>query len=305
MKKLFLITLIAILLVGCSNDNKSSADSTNTTNNSEDTLVENDTIADENNNVISNDRMNLYTADDNGYCANFDVVKFGSYEQDGDESNGTEAIEWYVIAKEDGKALLLSKYILDEKEYNHETTEDITWENCELRVWLNNDFYGNAFDDEEKQHIQTTELINQDNPAWDTVGGNNTIDNVFILSIDEIAKYFSFVYEDAKGRNYDYASEDLYSTATAKCTLITAPYLYEYTEAIFSELSNKLSYTNNTPVGTIQPAFWVRSPGGRRQYDVCMCVYGYINEDQYCDCSNTIGVRPAIWVDEVALSMYQ
>ena len=42
-----------------------------------------------------------------------DIVIFGSYEQDNDESNGTEDIEWLVLAREDNKALLISKYALD------------------------------------------------------------------------------------------------------------------------------------------------------------------------------------------------
>ena len=43
----------------------------------------------------------------------FTTVTFGTYEQDGNASNGAEPIEWYVLDEKDGKKLLVSKYILD------------------------------------------------------------------------------------------------------------------------------------------------------------------------------------------------
>lgn len=61
-----------------------------------------------------------------------DTVRFGSYEQDNDVSNGTEAIEWFVLDKQDGKFLLLSKKALGAKLYN-EGMEDVIWETCTLR----------------------------------------------------------------------------------------------------------------------------------------------------------------------------
>ena len=76
------------------------------------------------------------------------VVTFGHYEQDADESNGPEPIEWIVLDVQDGKALLLSKYVLDAKPYYTEGT-DITWETCTLRTWLNNYFLNNASSQEQ------------------------------------------------------------------------------------------------------------------------------------------------------------
>ena len=61
-----------------------------------------------------------------------DIVTFGSYEQDNNLSNGKEAIEWLVLDIQDGKALLLSKYGLETKEYNTGDYE-ITWERSTLR----------------------------------------------------------------------------------------------------------------------------------------------------------------------------
>lgn len=53
-----------------------------------------------------------------GELAEGKEVTFGHYEQDGNVQNGKEDIVWEVIKTEDGKALLLSKYILDCHSYN-------------------------------------------------------------------------------------------------------------------------------------------------------------------------------------------
>ncbi|MDY6017558.1 MAG: TIR domain-containing protein, partial [Oscillospiraceae bacterium] len=72
-----------------------------------------------------------------------DYVFFGAYEQDNSASNGKEHIEWLVLEVKDGKALVISKYALDCKQYNTNYT-DVTWEACTLRRWLNNDFINAA-----------------------------------------------------------------------------------------------------------------------------------------------------------------
>ena len=98
-----------------------------------------------------------------------ETVKFGSYYQ----SNGftKEPIEWIVLDRQGGRALLLSKYILDCKCYSNEH-KDVTWETCDLRKWLNNDFYNQAFSGSEQGKILSTNVINN-NSKYKTKGGNN------------------------------------------------------------------------------------------------------------------------------------
>lgn len=81
-----------------------------------------------------------------------ETVPFGSYEQDNDGGNGSEPIEWVVLAHQDGRTLLLSRYGLDGMWYNADSVE-VTWEESSLRRWLNTDFYNTAFDDTEKDLI--------------------------------------------------------------------------------------------------------------------------------------------------------
>ena len=88
---------------------------------------------------------------------------------------------------------------VEKREYNEEA-ESITWENCTLRKYLNNEFY-NQFNEEEKSQIVKTKVINNDNSKYGTAGGNDTEDNIFLLSIDEANKYFKS--DDERKANYD------------------------------------------------------------------------------------------------------
>lgn len=123
-----------------------------------------------------------------------DTITLGTYEQDGDVSNGEESIEWDALSIEDDRALLVSHYILDLLPYN-DTQEKVTWETCSLRNWMNNEFYNNAFSEEEKGRILEVNLTNPDNVAWaayKVIGGEDTKDKVFALSFEEVEKYYNF-----------------------------------------------------------------------------------------------------------------
>ena len=116
-----------------------------------------------------------------------DIIKFGNYPQD---INGSKSpIEWLVLDVNENEVLLISRYGLDCKQY-HKEYVDITWEDCDLRKWLNNDFIKSAFSEEEAKKIKVSELKNEDNLEYETGGGNNTKDRIFCLSITEAEQYF-------------------------------------------------------------------------------------------------------------------
>lgn len=119
-----------------------------------------------------------------------DSYVLGSYEQDNDSSNGKEEIEWIVLAKEDSKILLISEYALDCLPFNT-TNESVTWENCTLRKWLNQNFLNEAFTSNEKSLISTTTVTADKNPKYDKDQGKDTEDKIFLLSISEAEKYFT------------------------------------------------------------------------------------------------------------------
>ena len=117
------------------------------------------------------------------------TVYFGKYEQDGNTKNGKEKIEWQVLSSKGNKVLLISKKILDSQPYDREG-KDITWEKCTLRKWLNKDFMKAAFSPKEIKKIQNSKIENKGNKKYKTKGGKDTEDKVFLLSINEVKKYF-------------------------------------------------------------------------------------------------------------------
>ena len=126
------------------------------------------------------------------YVANKgDTVFFGSYEQDNDTSNGKEDIEWLVLAKVDDQILVISKYALDNQIY-YLGKNDVTWDKCSLRTWLNETFLKEAFSDKERRMIDITSVRQDEkvkNPSF-TKDAPSTNDRVFVLSVTEAKKYF-------------------------------------------------------------------------------------------------------------------
>lgn len=151
-----------------------------------------------------------------------EVLKFGSYEQDNDKSNGQEPIEWIVLQKKEGKILLISKKGLVSKSY-HRKNNNSTWKNCSLRKWLNHGFINTAFTEEEEKYLVPTEVVYDINDSE----MDKVTDQVFLLNDHETDMYFSsYIAKRAKATEY----------AVAKGA------------AVFEETGN--SY------------WWVRSPSG-------------------------------------------
>ncbi len=196
-----------------------------------------------------------------------DYVWFGSYEQDNDTSNGKEDIEWLVLDKQDNKLLLLSRYGLDAQPYNTEWT-DITWENCTLRKWLNNDFINAAFSADEKAMIPTVTVSADKNPDYSTNPGNSTSDNVFLLSITEAEKYFSD--DDAR---------------------MCAPTDYAIARGAWQNDNYK------TVDGLSTCWWWLRSPGGSQNSAASVNRDGDVSELGSFVNIDIGAVRPALWIN--------
>lgn len=96
--------------------------------------------------------------------------------------------EWYVLDKQDGKVLILTERVIEKRAYHNQECE-ITWETCDMRKYLNDEFY-NSFNEADRQHIIEVRNENNDNPWYGTSGGNPTTDKIFLLSIEEVLQYF-------------------------------------------------------------------------------------------------------------------
>lgn len=189
-----------------------------------------------------------------------DRITFGRYEQDNDPSNGEEPIEWRVLDREGGRLLVISEYALDRQNYNP-WMEDVTWETCQLRTWLNDSFLNIAFTAAEQTMIPTVTVVNDDNPAYGTDGGNDTQDRVFLLSISEAKRYFA----DNRDRQ-------------------TVPTAYAAARGADS-------------LGLGLCMWWLRSPGCDQPGAVCVRNGGDIFDSGFSVCSAAPAVRPVLWIE--------
>ena len=188
-------------------------------------------------------------------------VWFGTYPQ---EADGTKKpIEWIILETKENRMLLLSKYILDARKY-HEKKKTVTWEESDIRQWLNNEFYMNAFNNVEQKAIWKSITKTNNNFKYGTNGGKDTTDKVFLLSVEDAIKRFP---NDERRK--------------AKAT--------EYAQKV------KGAYINKK---TGYSWWWLRSPG-KYGYRVAE-----IFDSGWLDASGTginsrgNGVRPVIWIQK-------
>ena len=100
-----------------------------------------------------------------------------------------EPIQWKIIKKDSDRFFVTSYCILDNQPYHdsftkeaHEDgTYDNNYKNSQIRHWLNDYFYSTAFEDNTK--ISKTFV---DNMTGDKYACENTYDNIFLLSKNEI-----------------------------------------------------------------------------------------------------------------------
>lgn len=61
--------------------------------------------------------------------------------------------------------LVISKYALDGQKY-HSSYTDRSWAKSSLRLWLNEDFFNEAFNEEEQKRILSVTITNDDNETY-------------------------------------------------------------------------------------------------------------------------------------------
>ena len=97
-------------------------------------------------------------------------------------------VEWMVLDRRGDRVLLLSCYGLDAQPY-HQTSTAVNWSNSDIRRWLQNEFYNEAFTAEEQTMIATTQNATPINSNNAGSPGPNTYDKVFLLSSTEATNY--------------------------------------------------------------------------------------------------------------------
>ncbi|MCR5137090.1 MAG: leucine-rich repeat protein [Oscillospiraceae bacterium] len=131
-------------------------------------------------------------------------------------SMGTDRRLWRILEvdRQGETALLIAEESVCERAY-HSRCEVISWEDCSLRAWLNEEYYDKTFTEKEKAAILECELRNPDNPEYGTRGGNDTRDKIFLLSIEEAEKYFTDDRDRATGTSWWLRSPGYYSINAA------------------------------------------------------------------------------------------
>lgn len=97
-----------------------------------------------------------------------DIIVVGSYKE--------ENVEWIVLSIEEDKMLVVSKYVLDS--YLFDTKGTTNWNKSKLHDWINDDFYNEAFSDEDKARIVATDF------------GDGYTDYLSLLSAEETNTLF-------------------------------------------------------------------------------------------------------------------
>jgi hypothetical protein len=178
-------------------------------------------------------------------------------------------IDWRILDMQGGKLFLISEIIIETRSYNAEK-KDITWENCTLRKYLNNDFQSKL--GVVKTAIAETRNSNPINPWYGTSSGNATTDKVFLLSLDEVCRYFGD------------------STANLKKGKNTTGNDY------YIEDSNDKKREAKGSRGE-QWWWWLRSPGNKCYNAARVNNNGGVDVYGMNVHNDSGGVRPAFWLD--------
>ena len=223
----------------------------------------------------------------------WDCVYFGNYWQEdtngdgeADTSDAKQPIKWRVLNVNGNDAFLLADMNLDCKPYNYIYTRGITWETCTLRSWLNgygsssnsygtnfnySNFIDTAFNLSEQSAIKTTTVVNADNSAYDIEGGNNTLDKIYLLSLDEV-----------ENGAYGFSTDlDEYGESRSKNTA------YAKQQGAYTYTESDSKYDGNG-------FWWLRSPGSGSSTASYVDFDGWVSRVGYHVGSTWYAVRPAL-----------
>ena len=221
------------------------------------------------------------------------TVTLGRFEQDNDPDNGPDPIEWIVLDIQDGKALLLSQYGLAQIPFDSEvrltsdstSADDITWDVSTIRRWLNDDFFHAAFSESEQSIVLVTEVDNS--PAQGCRGGNsgeNTQDQIFLLSYLEANRYLDVVEDQNQG--------EVNERAIVKVT----PYAMKQHG---NDYGNRPELDEN---GFAPSGWWLRTHDTQLVHAEYITLNGFLDY-KWIDYPD-YAVRPALWVSIDALKAY-
>ena len=220
-----------------------------------------------------------------------DIVQMGTYEQDGDAET-EDPICWDVLDKDGNAVLLISHDVIAYQRFS-DNLKCVIWEDSEIRTWLNQEFYAEAFDETEQASIRETTLENPStvgfaahvDPSGDVQvreSRPDTKDKIFLLSWKEAEQYYGNRLTDAS----------VLGRRPSRAVLQKRKAIF--TDLIIEELPAMYPYSRHLPDGTERLPWMLRSTGMK---DYTIFVIGYEGkwDQDYPDSYN--GVRPVMWVN--------
>lgn len=134
-----------------------------------------------------------------------------------------ERIKWKVLSNDGSTLFVVADKGLDCRKNESKIK---TWENSTIRSWLNKDFYSIAFSAKEQEAIIEQNVVNEKNPYYPSVDGNNTKDKIYLLSLGEVT-------------NPSYGFCGVGERAGERETICRTVYPSDYTNAVGTELRKK------------------------------------------------------------------
>lgn len=211
-----------------------------------------------------------------------DIVQVGTYEQDGDTET-EDPIYWDVLDKDGDSILLISHDVIGYQRFS-DSYNCVVWEDSQIRTWLNEEFYTDAFDKETQARIKESVLKNPsiagyvtgaDESIWESRG--DTTDRIFLLSQKEMEKYY--------GHKLPKAEALLCKPSEAV--------LQRYEEIKQQRIREKVPFGESAPDVTEGISWMLRSTGKSQNQISIIRGDGYYSQ---CMADYYQGVRPAMWI---------
>ena len=190
------------------------------------------------------------------------TVTFGSYEQDGDASNGAEPLEWVVVAKQGSRTQLVTKDLVDCQPYASENM-GFAWIKSDLRTWLNGEFVDAALTEGERKLVRDTIVAYPGQPA-----------DVYSPIVTEPEWDESFLLSCAQA-NAAFPSDG-------------------------ERIAVPSAYAAGMPDAPADASWWLRDTGFERQGAAQVTTSGEVDSYGVSVVDNSAYARPSLWVAEPA-----
>ena len=176
-------------------------------------------------------------------------------------------IEWQVLDLQDGVAFVVSTRVLGCALFNETPDRNAGgWAQSDIRAWLNGEFFNGAFTAQEKGAILHAAISTEANAQYGTPGGEDTEDDVFLLSAEEL--------EECLPTPERRAAKPLAGDSDPDAPLGAAGY------------------------------YWLRTPGAVVDFAMYVDEFGHLRHLGANKAgSEAFGVRPAMMVDAEALGI--